>query len=418
MVSNVSLRASAPSDLRRVHRSMVLRSIFSGSGYSRSRLAEEIGLSGMAITRIIRELISANLVEEVGKIERDGAPGRRQTDLQIRPSGAYVLGVVISAFGHEIAVVNASGKTVAHRQISINDVRDAEDTIKIVSDAIITLIEAAEIDRNLVLGVGVAIAAMVDNATGIVDHAPLLGWQNIPLGEEITRLTGYPVNVDSIANATNLAEQTVGAGQDYREVLLVHNSTTCGASYSQHGVLARGANNSTGQIGHLPTGEGPLTCSCGANDCLDTHASGWSVLVHLGRIRSKRFKPENVDIYAKALSKLVTENYPEGTKEYAAVFNAGWHLGRALIGVSLVIDPQVIVLAGQLSKLPAYKAGCLAAWTRAIPQRLRKAPELIVGQVAPLQAAAFLPLETRLYSPSLKIERFFGDGRKHQTATA
>jgi predicted NBD/HSP70 family sugar kinase len=416
MVSNSLLRAGGPSDLRRVHRSMVLRSIFSGTGFSRSRLAEEIGLSGMAITRIIRELISANLVEEVGKIERDGAPGRRQTDLQVRPSGAYVLGVVISAFGHEVAVMNAIGKTVAHRKVVISDVRDAQDTIEVVSAAINSLIDASGIDRGLILGVGVAIAAMVDSATGVVDHAPLLGWQDVPVGSEIARLTGYPVNVDSIANATNVTEQAVGAVREYSEVFLVHNSTTCGASYSQQGTLTRGANNSTGQIGHLPIGEGPLTCSCGARDCLDTRASGWSVLVQLGRVKSKRFKPKDVETYAKALSKLVAENSPEGTTEYDAVHKAGWHLGRALIDISLVIDPQAVVLAGQLSKLPAYEAGCLLAWSESAPKRLRKLPELIVGQIAPLQAATFLPLESRLYSPSLNIEKFLDRARNGQRA--
>jgi len=383
---------------------MVLRTIFAGSGHSRSQLAEETGLSAMAITRIIRELIRANLVKEVGKRDREGHPGRRQMDIQIQPTGAYVLGAVISAYGHEVAVMNAAGETLVRRKVVIDDIRDAHNTIEVISDAIGSLVDSAQINRELVLGIGVAIAALVDNTTGMVDSAPILGWQNVPLGTEIERLTGHKVHVDSIANATNLTEQSIGAVRDHRDVFLVHNSTTCGASYAQRGIVNRGANNSMGQVGHLPTRSGSLVCSCGANDCLDTHATGWSVLVHLGRINSKRFQPEDVEAYAIALSKLVAEKHPPGSAEYEAIHDAGWHLGQALITVCSILDPHAIVLSGQMSKLDAYEAGCRSAWSEQTATRLRKLPELIVGQISPLQAAAFLALDTRLYSPDLDID--------------
>ena len=63
-------------DLRRVHRSLILRAIFSGTGHSRTELAEQTGLSTMAITRIIRELIDIGIFEEMGKRDRDGNPGK------------------------------------------------------------------------------------------------------------------------------------------------------------------------------------------------------------------------------------------------------------------------------------------------------------------------------------------------------
>jgi hypothetical protein len=55
IVRNRCFHSGARSDPVRVHRLMVLRCSFSGSGDLRSRLAEQAGLSGMAVTRTIRE---------------------------------------------------------------------------------------------------------------------------------------------------------------------------------------------------------------------------------------------------------------------------------------------------------------------------------------------------------------------------
>ena len=90
------------SGLRRYHRHLVLTGIDAQPGISRVELADQTGLSGMAINRIVRELIESEFVEETGKLDRDGVPGRPQTGLQVAADGAHVLGLVISAFGHLI----------------------------------------------------------------------------------------------------------------------------------------------------------------------------------------------------------------------------------------------------------------------------------------------------------------------------
>jgi len=359
----------------------------------------------MAITRIIRELIQVDLVEEGGKRDRDGNPGRRSTDLQIQPSAAYVVGLVISAFGHELTLADATGRSLTHRKLVFDDVRSPEKTIQAASNAITSLIDELGIDKNLILGIGVAIAATVESTTGTVVQSHFLGWHQVKLGSEISRITGYPVIVDSIANALNIAEQSIGKVRGYEDVFLVHNSTACGASFTHKGNLLRGANNSVGQIGHLYAGKGSLICSCGASGCLDTHASGWAVLVGLGLLQSKYYQPADVEMHARALSKLISEESPRGSEEYEAIFKAGWHMGQALRNIVLIVDPQAIVLTGELPKSPAFEAGCREAWEQSPLVLPGHEPKIFTGSVLPLQSAAFLALDYFLYSPRFNIER-------------
>ena len=411
-------RPGVPSDLRRVHRSLVLRSVFAAPRGTRTQLAEETGLSAMAITRIVRELISADLIEEVGKRKRKGNPGRRQTDLRINASGAYVIGVVISAFGHEVALFDATGRLQSRRKMSFESVRTAEEAVEVTSLAILSLIKKAHIDAGRVLGIGIAIAAFVKTATGTVTKAPYLGWQQVELGQRIRERTNLPVTVENIADAMNMAEQAKGAAIALDDVFLAHQSVTCGASYAHQGQLIRGANFSAGQIGHLPVGESSLVCSCGDTKCFNSHASGWSVLARLGRINSRRFETGKIESYAKALIRLVEENPKRGTPEGDALYDAGYQLGRTMQDVALIIDPQAIVLAGKMTEASAYVEGCESAWRDAPAKHGYKPPKFIVGKVPAICAAGYLALDSFLYSPHLDIDGLMrGDASVAQAAT-
>lgn len=416
MVIDRSQLPGIPSDLRRVHRSLVLRNVFAGPNGSRTQLAEATGLSGMAITRIIRELIAAGLVEETGKRNRKGNPGRRQTDLGICPAGAYVVGVVISAFGHEVALFGATGELLARREMSFVSIRTADEAVEVASSTILAIIEAAGVDRRRVLGIGIAIAAFVKTATGTVTRAPYLGWQEVELGERIRERTDLPVTVENIADTINMAEQATGEAVDIDDVFLAHQSVTCGASYTHQGRLVRGANFSAGQIGHLPVGDSPLVCSCGDTKCFNSHASGWSVLAHLGRIDSRRFETGKIESYAKALARLVEENPGRGTPEGEALYRAGQQLGRTLQDVALIIDPQAIVVAGKLSEASAYVDGCKDAWREAPAKHGYKSPKLIVGRVPAIRAAGYLALDAYLYSPRLDIDALMQGGSSARQA--
>ena len=404
MVINSFSKLGSPSDLRRVHRGLILRNIHSATYQSRTQLAEQTGLSAMAVTRIIRELLEAGLVEEVGKRDREGNPGRRQTELRIRPNGSFVIGLVISAFGHEVALMNANGVTLVRRKLFFGAGTNAYQAIEVVSTTINTLVEEEKVDKTRVLGVGIAIAAFVESITGTVMKAPYLGWSKVDLGRRIFEKTGFPVIAENIANAINLTEFSKNTKRIVNDVFLVHVSVTVGASYMHQGNLVHGANYSAGHIGHLLSKDSLLICSCGSNNCLNTQASGWSVLANLGLIDSAVFEPEKIEAYAGQLERLITEAPPHGTEESDRLFKAGWHLGHALLNVSLVIDPELVLLAGKMPQSAAYLDGCKAAWTDPSLQRYGKTPELVTGTVTPLSAAGFLALDHFLYSKHLDIE--------------
>src|SRR5262249_14837748 len=124
------------SDIRNRNRGLVLKQIQSGAARSRTELAKSLGLSLMAITRIVRELLEVQLLEEGERTARPNSPGRRRTDLALNPAGAYVVGVSLSAYSQCVTLVNTLGDVVEHVTVKLTALNDATRSMSECGDAI------------------------------------------------------------------------------------------------------------------------------------------------------------------------------------------------------------------------------------------------------------------------------------------
>jgi predicted NBD/HSP70 family sugar kinase len=414
MVIKSSKAASVPSDLRRIHRALVLERIFRSKESSRVQLAESTGLSAMAITRITRELIEAGLVEEsqITALHNLPNPGRPRKELRIRPMGGHVFGVVISAFGHEIALFDAVGQICAQQSIPFRLMRSASSAIQATKKVIQKLIRTSNVNPSRVMGIGVAIAAFVEPSTGRLHSAPYLGWRRIEFGRLLAEATNLPVVVENIAHAMNVAEHAKGIAAGLNDVFLSHQSVTTGSSYLHEGRLVLGASYSAGQIGHLPLKKSSLFCSCGEQTCLNNYVSGWAVLAHLGLTTSKVFEVKDLQKYANSLKALISDNPSLGSKPGRVLFKAGYEWGVAMRNVALVVDPSAIILSGKLRESTAYVAGAKSAWLESMRRYGQRYSKLLLGERSSVDASGYLALRSFIYSNHLDVESLNPIGRE------
>lgn len=406
MVINKIEPVGAPSALRRTHRSIALRALLGSPGLSRTALADQLGISPMAVSRIVRDLIETGLVEESGALQRDSGPGRRQTQLRIRDTGTYAAGIALSAYSSEISIVSAAGKPVAHRVIALTDLSDGERAAAALATELNALIDELDIARDRIVGVGVAIGANLDADNIHVTDANYLAWKPFNLVETVSSITGLPVKAENIVCALTLAEASVGAAKNCRDVVTVRVATSIGASILQHGQIVRGHGNRPGRVGHFRTGPTSLTCSCGGQDCLNCSASGWSVLARLGKIDNPAYDANAVVDYARMIDGLPRSQSPDADANddlSAALHSAGRALSGALQILNQTVDPEAIILAGSMARFDAYVAG--------LKQDLGETAEgnavrdkLLVSDIRAHRAAAILVLLEKVYSPALEFE--------------
>ena len=399
---------TSTSGLRRYHRHLVLTGIDAQPGISRVELADRTGLSGMAISRIVRELIESELVEETGKLDRDGVPGRRQTGLQVAADGAHVLGLVISAFGHHLVLANSRREILHAQRLHFYDITDSASVIDDIVRAVGQMLEKNGGDRNRVLGMGVAIAGIVDQDNRTVLGAPYLSWDLVDLGGSLQDLCAMPVTVENIATALGLAECSRPEMGGRANMLFLRPAITIGGAILDGGIVIRGTNANAGQIGHLIDQPTEFTCVCGRNDCLNTTASGWAILARLGKVSSKVIRAEEIEACSDLLTELITEDPDVNSDKGEVLLAAGQALARNVQNIWITLNPNVVMMAGPLAESRAYLEGFNSVWRGGMQGDSATEPAFQIARFSPSEAAVHLAINATLLSPDLAFENLSG----------
>ena len=195
--------------------------------------------------------------------------------------------------------------------------------------------------------VGVGIPGTLSPETGLVKNANSVWLIGQPLLADLESRLGRPVRLANDANCFAVSEATDGAGEAAHTVFAVIIGTGTGSGIVIGGQLLVGAHAIAGEFGHNPLPwmtreEYPgRSCYCGRRGCVETFVSGPGLQADHEERTGRRISAP--DIVAAAASG--DEAAEETLRRYED------RLARALAGVINVLDPDVIVLGGGLSKI-------------------------------------------------------------------
>ena len=400
--------------LGRLNRARVLLEIHKQKAFSRTQLARTLGLSLMAVTRIVRELIAAGLIEEGEKSIRANSPGRRRTELALVSEGAYVLGLSINAYEPSVSLANLRGEVLLRRAFPLAPAADPKQALAFCAERLQELMATAGVDRRRVLGLGVVMSGVVDQRKGIAMAVPFLGWEAIDIAGPLKRAVGVPVAVDNLTNALLLAEVSFGVAAGKRSVMFFRNAIGLAGSLFLDGQLVRGARFSAGQIGHMPVAGAMTRCSCGQVGCLSTVSSGAAVLAQLGNAVGPVLSPEGNRGNKTQLDRVLAMAARGDDRTREILFRAGCFLGEALLAIALAVDPEQILLSGPLSSSPSYRDGVNAGLSRL----LSGANELVAtSAMEDSRAAALLALSELVFSGRIALRRLPGSKGRSNLGT-
>jgi glucokinase-like ROK family protein len=310
------------------------------------------GLSTTTITNLVAELLDQGIVVEDGReLSQNGSVGRPRIPVRLVPSARYAVGVHIGVGNIRITLADLFGQVQNYLTMSHAPHAPAEEVLGCVADLVEETVAMAEVDRNLVVGLGVGASGLVDPHTGINVLAPNLNWRNLPIGDILTRRLGFPVCVDNNVRAMALAEAMFGAAQDVNTLAFVYARVGVGAGFVIEGNVYRGSRAGAGEIGHttiIP--DGGATCRCGNTGCLETLVSEPEI-IHLARDLAARH-PES-DLAAKLCdsSKPAIEQIFEaaraGDREIQAMLRErAYYMGIALANLVNSVNPNMIIMGG------------------------------------------------------------------------
>ncbi len=195
--------------------------------------------------------------------------------------------------------------------------------------------------------IGIGMPGSISPASGLVQNANSVWLNGRPLGRDLEAHLGRKVRLANDANCFAVSEATDGAAAGAKSVFGVILGTGCGGGIVIDGRLLDGPRGIGGEWGHNPlpwmTDEehpGPL-CWCGRYGCMETWVSGTGLAADHARATGRELAAEDIAALAEG-------GEPDAR---ATLDRHASRLARGLAHVVNLIDPEVIVLGGGLSKL-------------------------------------------------------------------
>jgi predicted NBD/HSP70 family sugar kinase len=338
----MDVRRTTVRDMRRSNRSVILTSIYRDGPLSRYELGHQTSLSAASVSNLVGELLEEGVVEEAGSVESDG--GRPRVLLRVSPTFGYVVGAEVGETRVRVELFDLAMKVLATVVYPIETAKPAPElAVKYVIQGLAEVIDEAGVSADQVLGLGVAVAGIVEGPADAVVHAQTLGWDAVPFGAMLAARTDIPIQVDNGANTLGQAEMWFGAGRGATDAVVALVGSGVGAALVTGGSSYRGTRSSAGEWGHTTITYAGRKCRCGAEGCLEAYVGAEGVLERF-QLANKGLPAPGGDEEEAFIGLLDSV----GTSEVAAkvVGDTIGYLGAGFANLVNLFNPERIVLGG------------------------------------------------------------------------
>ena len=158
-----------------------------------------------------------------------------------------------------------------------------------------------------------------------------------------------------------------------------------------------------------------VLCSCGKRGCLNTVASGWSIIHKLGMGDSGYENIKQFRSHDKLLRDIINDCNDENSQTADLVRNAGALLGTHLVNVLQVLDTEFCVLTGPLGRNRIYVEAFRSQLIEVGYQGKVVCSE-DTNVLSPAAASVGLALSNLVFSASLNVDALMDESLNHSIA--
>lgn len=263
----------------------------------------------------------------------------------------YGFGIDVGGTTVKVGFFETSGALLDKWEIKTNTANGGEAILPDIAKTIEEKLSKEGISKDEVQGIGIGVPGPVLNAS-VVTRCVNLGWGEIDVAGTLSKITGLPVKVGNDANVAALGEMWQGGAKGSSNVVMVTLGTGVGGGIIVDGRIVAGANGAGGEIGHLNVCEDELeSCNCGQHGCLEQYASATGVVRMAKRKLAKISEETSLHKYDDLTAKDVFDEAKAGDKVALEIVDEVCEiLGKALGKIACVVNPEVFVIGGGVSK--------------------------------------------------------------------
>ena len=338
--------------LLEVNEFLVLDHIRDHGRTTRGDVERDLGISRASVSRIVKRLCAAgSVIETAGTSQRGGRPS---SILEFYVQGGTVMVADVGARRTRVALADLGGTILKEFVRPTLDAGSAYDTLRAL---VLEAMAEAEGRTLPVSSLVVGLPAIIDSDTGVVYGSP---WDfgGSGLVHRLAQDVRIPIAVENEANLSALAHAWRGLGRGLRNFAVLSIGSGVGGAVFANGQLVRGRHNAGGEVGFLELSPDALHRPVIEPKPTLERLLGAEGIVSRARSYLAETEPE---------SSLLRQDIDPPMVLAAAEIGARWGqraleetldlIAFAIIAVSAVVDPELVILDGGVGRSLGPYAG-------------------------------------------------------------
>jgi predicted NBD/HSP70 family sugar kinase len=254
-------------EVKKINRNAIYKFLYKHEPISVQEIAYTLNLSLPTVTQNLKELNERSLIVETGLFESTG--GRKAKAICYNSVAKYSVGLDITRNHVGIVIIDLSGKVIKNLRIHFPFV-NSKAYFEGVGNFVKDFIAESKIDSSKILGVGIALPAILSEDKQTIDYATVIDFQGGSV-KSFKEFIPYPCVLINDANAGGIAELW-GEGNTVDVVYLSLNNSV-GGSFIVGKNIYSGQNQRGGEFGHMTIVPDGRRCYCGQKGCADAYLS-------------------------------------------------------------------------------------------------------------------------------------------------
>ena len=319
-----------------------------------TELSRELNTSVPKITSLVNELIEDRLIRDNGKFDSTG--GRRASIYGLVADACFFIGVDVKRYYINLGLLDFRKHLINLKEKIPYRLENTQESFQQLLELIRQYLQELNIPKNKMLGMGINLSGRINQTTGY--SYSYFHFQEEPLADTIQREFGIPTFLENDSRAMAYGEFCSGEVAGARHVLFVNMDYGIGLGILVDGKLYYGKSGFSGEFGHIPFFENEILCHCGKKGCLETEASGQSLLrkfrekIKQGFTSSAMKKKK--DPSEITLLDIIAAANQEDMLCIEMLADLGEKIGKGLAMLINVFNPELLILGGTLSETGDY----------------------------------------------------------------
>lgn len=325
--------------IKSINDRLVLNLIRVNKIMSSSDLVRITGMRPSTIFNILKDMAAKSLVINLGKGESTDKGGKKPYLWSLNSGAAYALGVDVEVGELTAVILDFGAEIVAKKIYKIDKFEELDELVHHINVIVEDILSESMIDRTKVIGLGVAVAGIVDNNRNLVVMTDVFQEMNVPMLDALRKHYPFAVTVENNANASAVGDKWIGVSRESRNSMTVlmefdRNVHGFGIGVIINEELYRGSSFCAGEL-NMPM-----------SDLVEMLTNLRSELRSGPILRQYDSSPSMID--TRIMIDAAKKNDPVALLFFKRV---GHFIGKRIAGTIAVLNPDMLIIAGDLAEL-------------------------------------------------------------------